>query len=343
MTIKAPPAASALSAEPIPSIDLVADSSTPSLRFDATVPRQLVRRVSVADVLVTDSARTGSDTFVVAAQLRPRHQFGENEQTYDFLLLEEMYRQAALLLGYRHYDVSLDLQSAILRTMKLHIADLDAMRVSSRRTEAVLSVSARPRRNIAGRIQSVAFNADIRLDGRLALDGEGQLFLLPKNVYERMRRRSGEAKYAALPPAPDHTPAPASVVGRQRARNVVITPPVLDGAGRASAELVVDPNHPCMFGQLDHIPGNIQMEGGRQLAVAEVARRLGLPADQLAVVGAVAEFVDYAELGLPSRVTVEVDDLRPDAPNGAVGSASVQVSQGGDTVSRAELQVATRL
>ncbi|WP_246890403.1 AfsA-related hotdog domain-containing protein [Streptomyces scabiei] len=72
------------------------------LSYDATVPRTLVHRASIAEVFVTDSAQTGEDTYAVAAQLPRGHLIGEHSPAYDFTLLVEVVRQAGVLVAHRH-------------------------------------------------------------------------------------------------------------------------------------------------------------------------------------------------------------------------------------------------
>ncbi|MFC4507141.1 MULTISPECIES: ScbA/BarX family gamma-butyrolactone biosynthesis protein [Streptomyces] len=298
------------SAEPVPAVEV-------ELSYEATVPRALVHRASIAEVFVTDSAATGEDTFVVAAQLPRGHLIGENSPLYDFTLLVEVVRQAGVLVAHRHLGV--DLESAfIFRDLKLRTTAFEPLRIGPRPADARVSVGVRVRRNRAGRVQGFTFTGDITVDGRSALRGEGGLLILSKAAYLAMRGRR---------PMPDHpgfllprfTVAAPSAVGRRDARNVFVTEPVTDGEpGRFSCQLVVDTSHPHVFDHpLDHVPGHLQMEAARQLAIASVARLHGLDPYSLSVASIETDFTDYAELDRITSLRATVDGFRSDEELGS--------------------------
>ncbi|MBA2806239.1 secondary metabolite corepressor [Streptomyces sp. KM273126] len=303
------------------------------LSYDATVPRALVHRASIAEVFVTDSAGTGEDTFVVAAQLPRGHLIGENSPLYDFSLMVEVVRQAGVLIAHRHLEVQLD-SAFIFRDLTLRTTAFEPLRIGRRPASARITVSVRTRRNKAGRLQGFSFLGDIEVDGRSAMKGEGGLLILSKAAYQAMRSRRLSPEHPGFL-LPRFTAAEPSHVGRRDARNVFITEPVAD-AGQFACQLVVDTSHPHVFDHpLDHVPGHLQMEAARQLAVAAVARLHALDPYSLLVASIATEFTDYAELDRITRLRATVDGFRWDEDLGTFTTPVVVEAVQEDTITTA--------
>ncbi|MFC8571787.1 ScbA/BarX family gamma-butyrolactone biosynthesis protein [Streptomyces sp. NPDC057245] len=305
-----------------------ADSTGVRLSYDATVPRPLVHRASIAEVFVTDSARTGEESFVVGAQLPRGHLIGESSPLYDFTLLVEVVRQAGVLIAHRHLEVRLD-SVFIFRNLRLRTVAFEPLRIGRRPADLRVTVDVRARRNRAGRVQGFTFTGEVLVDGRPALRGEGALLILSEAAYRTLRSRRQVPDHPGFL-VPRFTAAEPSAVGRTDARNVFVTHPVAEGEpGEFSAQLVVDTGHPHVFDHpLDHVPGHLQMEAARQLAVAAVARRHGVDPYSLAVASITTDFTDYAELDRITRLRASVENFRWDEELGtfvtAVPVAAVQ-------------------
>lgn len=99
-------------------------------------------------------------------------------------------------------------------------------------------------------------------------------------------------------PAAVGRPEPAAV-GRRDARNVVITTPRPHGP-HLGARIVCDRHDPVFFDHpLDHLPGMLLLEAGRQLALAAVAEATAVPAGQWVATACRARFLRFAELAQP--------------------------------------------
>ncbi len=311
------------------------------LSYDATVPRALVHRASIAEVFVTDSAETGEEAFAVAAQLPRGHLIGEDSPSYDFTLLVEVVRQAGVLVAHRHLGVDHD-AAFIFRDLSLRVTAFEPLRIGRRPADLRLDVAVRTKRNRAGRIQGFTFIGEVEVDGRPAMRGEGGLLILSKSAYRAMRSRR---------PMPDNpgfllprfTAAEPSAVGRRDARNVFVTQPVADGeAGGFSSQLVVDTSHPHVFDHpLDHVPGHLQMEAARQLAVASVARLHGLDPHSLSVASIGTDFTNYAELDRITSLRATVGGFRSDEELGTFTvPVEVQAVQENTVTTAMRLEVA---
>ncbi|MER5768689.1 ScbA/BarX family gamma-butyrolactone biosynthesis protein [Streptomyces sp. NPDC001985] len=316
-------------------------SGKAALSYEATVPRALVHRTSVAEVFVTDSVRTGEDRFAVAAQLPRGHLIGEDSPLYDFTLLVEVVRQAGVLAAHRHLEVPLG-SAFIFRDLHLHTTGFEALRIGPRPADLTIALDARPKRNRAGRLQGFGFTGEIVVDGRPALIGEGGLLILSRAAYRVLRGRRQVPDHPGFL-LPRFTAAEPSAVGRRDTRNVFITDPVAETeSGRFSAQLVVDTTHPHVFDHpLDHVPGHLQMEAARQLAVASVSRLQGLDPRTLAVASITTSFSDYTELDRITRLRATVEGFRWDERlRTFTVPVAVEALQEGRTTTALRLEVA---
>ena len=87
-------------------MELPSSTTRDRLTYDATVPRAMVHRASIAEVFVTDSVAAATNgigrseaSFEVAAQLPRGHVIGERSAAYDFLLIVEVMRGEGLAFG----------------------------------------------------------------------------------------------------------------------------------------------------------------------------------------------------------------------------------------------------
>jgi hypothetical protein len=312
------------------------------LRYDATVPRQLVHRSAVAEVFITDSAEVGPGRIDVAAQLPRGHVVGEHSSQYDPLLVIEAVRQAGVFVAHRHLDVEVG-TPFVFRAITFAITDLAGTRIGPNPARALFALNVEPQRTGAGRMQALSFSGEGSIDDVRCLAGAGKLVFLNRAAYAGLRERGRAARLSGqVPHRLRLTPASPGAVGRRDPRNVVITAPERDGDGRIGASVVVDASHPHLFDHaLDHIPGNLELEACRQIAIAAVARTYGFAAQDLALVRCTADMQSFAELDLLTRVGARVGELRYDEQRDRhVVAVSVDVRQAGAVVATAAVEVA---
>jgi hypothetical protein len=332
------------SRRPRPALAAVSAPEVPqrALLFEATVPRSTVHRAAVAEVFVTDSAIGGEDTFEVAAQLPRRHFMNENASTYDLMLAVEVVRQAGVLVAHRYYFVPIGMQF-IFDQLSLQTDSLANLSVGLRPAQLVVTLAVSPVTTRHGKLRGLDFTGRVSIDGRAAFSGRGGLRVLTPAGYQALRDRGREAKLAAARPLElVHSLAAPAAVGRKDAANVVITEPVVLSDRTVRASIVPDTGHPHMFDhQLDHLPGNVELEACRQAAVAAVAALHGVPADTLVLAGVSANFASFAELDVPTRVEVTVGDFTFDDEQGCpVVATTARLVQSAEDVVTAEIGIA---
>lgn len=281
------------------------------LSFSTTVPRHLVHRRSVAEVLLTDWRHVGENAFVCAAQWPRSHSFYRvRNGRHDPLLLAETIRQVGLLLCHDAFQMSTTDQF-LMRRM-IYDADLDGLRAGVAPAEIVIAVRVQRTRRRTRSTSAVRLDVEFFRDEDLIGQGAGWVVCIEPRLYYRIRSSqcpqatSGEPRPAPLPPAD---------VGLLEPEDVVLGHCFAPGKW----PLRILTEHPVLFDHpLDHAPGMLSLEGMRQASRAA----LGWPNAHLTACE--ATFLRLIELNQPSSITASV--LRRSADS---ASALMTITQAG--------------
>lgn len=288
--------------------------STPELdlSFERTIPRRLVHRDAVHEVLLTDVVELEEDHYAVGCQLSRSHPlFGDRRgDHHDTLMLMEAGRQATVVIAHEFCGVSRE-WAFIANRMKAEVGDPAPLLDGDAMAEATIEMRTSDKRHREdGLLTAMRFDVAVSISERHVADMGGGLMFMPATDYRSLRGhvRAGKRLGGPSPPRPE--PLPAAAVGRFNPRNVVIGP-----AGERSAngerrfEMVVDRGHPSLFDHpLDHVPAIFLLEALRQSAVATAAEEAGLAPEQALPVSCAARFDDFAELELPVECVATVGD-----------------------------------
>ncbi|MDX3646340.1 ScbA/BarX family gamma-butyrolactone biosynthesis protein [Streptomyces sp. MB09-02B] len=255
----------------------------------STVPRELVHRASVAEVMLTDWERGDDAHFTVAAQWPRRHGFFDTvEGCHDPLLVAETVRQAGILLAHAEFGVPLGHQ------FLMWDLEIDARRehllVGATPASLDIAISCTDIKRRGTSLAGLHYRAVIRREGEVAATGAATFTCTSPAVYRRLR---GARIKDGLPAALALTsPAPPQAVGRLSPADVVLSPVREPDCW----QLRVDTRHPVLFDHpLDHVPGMALLEAVRQATSAFLGRAC-LP------VGIATEFIRYAELDAPCLI-----------------------------------------
>jgi hypothetical protein len=225
--------------------------------FNACVPRHLVHRQAVSEVLLTDWTRVGTDAFMCGAQWPRSHGFyGPRLGRHDPLLVAETLRQVGILLAHTGYDVPHG-YSFLMERLAFSV-DPAGMRVGDRPADLLLEVEVgdvqRRPRGISGLRVDIAFLRD----GVRVATGSGWVRCVAPAVYSRVRWGS-----EVRTPGPAYDPAPLkpATLGLASEEDVVLGRTAKTG----SWPLRVHTGHPVLFDHpLDHVPGMVVLESTRQ-------------------------------------------------------------------------------
>lgn len=263
------------------------------LSFSATVPRHLVHRRAVSEVLLTDWCQSGTDSFVCAAQWSRSHSFYRiRNGLHDPLLLAETIRQAGLLLCHEAYQVPPG--HCFLMHRIEYDTRLDAMAAGGAPAEVVLAVRVdelrRRTRSVTALRLDVQFHRATIPVGR----GAGWVQCVEPTLYKRIRS-AHRPRVSVQERRP--IPVPPAEVGMVEAGDVVL------GLRRHpdAWPLRVVTEHPVLFDHpLDHVPGMLVLEGMRQAGRA----LLGWPKSQPTTFD--VTFAQFIEPEVPCAVRAEV-------------------------------------
>lgn len=320
------------------------------LTFDRIVPRSLVHKQAVEEVLLCDYKELGVNEYVVSAHLPRCHTYFNDvcSPFYDFTVLGEILRQSGLLTGHCFHDVRPETQY-IFRKITGHTEcdDVNTMRVGDTPTELHVHYSLHNLRLRRGRLTSFEGFGQMYANGKYVGSGNGHCQLLSRGTYgalrEMMRDPDGTEGDMAEGPAPATCePLEPSTVGRRDTRNVVIgafAPG--DEANTYTVGLVIRPDHRVFFDHpQDHVPGTLLIEAFRQLAIRAINASHGLAAEDLYTVGMESEFSSFVELDAPAEVVATVGDVQSDS-RGRQVRVEVAVRQSGATVAESALTLIT--
>ncbi|MET8691602.1 ScbA/BarX family gamma-butyrolactone biosynthesis protein [Streptomyces bauhiniae] len=274
-----------------------------------TVPREYVHRAAVAEVLLTGwepaaTATSGAcaapgsaetvDAFAVRAQWPRAHAlFTATEAHQDPMLMVESIRQTGSLLAHAAYEVPFGHQ--FLMWDMSFTADARAFATAATPTEVELRTTCRTTLRRGGGLASMRYTVSVLREGDEVASGSASYSCTSPAVHRRLRGDRPFSTGRALPAPVD----PASV-GRASGRDVLLGAP--ERAGEARWELRVDTGHPVLFDHpVDHVPGMVLIEAGRQAARAVTSRPHAL------LLGMESRFPRYAELDAPCFVTACVE------------------------------------
>ncbi|MEU8473469.1 ScbA/BarX family gamma-butyrolactone biosynthesis protein, partial [Streptomyces sp. NPDC029006] len=257
------------------------------------VPREFVHRRADDDVLITHF-QTGADgTHRMAARWPRAHALfgpvaggGENP-----MLMAETIRQAGAAIAHMVYGAPTDLHF-LLWDLRYEVpGDVLAAGVPLSPATAVVrcdDVKLRGGRLASFRLEVELWRGDLRVGC-----GGASATCVTRAAYRRLRPARPAAPTAVEGPEPV-TPA---LVGRTRARDVLLAATGTPGVWRLRAER----GHPVVFdSQSDHLPGRAIVEAMRQAA------HLATGEPHIVVPSLDAGFRRYVELDRPCHVTASL-------------------------------------
>jgi hypothetical protein len=256
-----------------------------------TVPRELVHRAAVAEVVLTGWQRLGDAHFAMTAQWPRGHSFFTpvNGTHHDPLIAAETICQAGALLAHAEFGVPFAHQF-LLDELAFTVRP-EEIRVGGTPAALDLDVTCSKIKKRGHRLAGMCVETRVLRERRLAASGRISFSTITPAVYRRLRpQRVLDAGDRPLPPTAPVAPA---AVGRFSPTDVVLSP-----TGEPDRwQLRVDTCHPTLFDhQADHAPGMVLLEAARQAATAVLDRPSILP------LGLDCAFMRYVELDLPCLI-----------------------------------------
>ncbi|MFE0751955.1 AfsA-related hotdog domain-containing protein [Gordonia sp. NPDC058843] len=304
------------------------------LSFDRNIPRGIVHRESIAEVFLTDAQQT-PDGATFAAQLPRNHSYFSDHRgtatTYDPLLLIEVFRQVAIY--YAHTFVGADRsEKFIFGAADFEILDEETLRIGACPGHCVIEAHVVHEKLREGQIIGLTLEMVASIEGRVAAREAMTYQWMPSAAWKKIRKRGRES--LGLPP--EHTIPPVThvarmrpnSVGRHNPRNAILANPELAGP-QLNALTIIDTNHPSLFDHaLDHVPGMLQFEAARQVAMAAANATLGLDTSRMVMHRLRIEFTKFGEFerDTVARSTVQADD------DGRGALADIELTQDSDVI-----------
>lgn len=252
----------------------------------------LVRKSLHDEALVTGWRPLTDNCQMVAVRWPTRHRFYVERGRYTPLIVTESLRQALALLTHTAHGIPLShrLGWEHLRTA----VSPGALEVGPEPAEVELTVHhTEVTRRRLGSVH-LASRIEATRSGVLLGTATVRYSTHPPVIYDRLRGPYADAEAAFARALPLTAPVPASLVGRGRERDVVLSPTAEPHRWR----LRVDTAHRVLFDHPhDHIPGMVLLEAACQAAQAVTAPRPVMP------VALDTTFTRYVEFDRSCHVT----------------------------------------
>ncbi|MEU6548860.1 ScbA/BarX family gamma-butyrolactone biosynthesis protein [Streptomyces sp. NPDC046915] len=286
------------------------------MQFTRTLPSELVHRAAVAEVFLTDVERRGEDEMVLAAQLPRRHAFYHDtfgpRTHHDPLLLLEACRQGIFVVAHRHLDVPLG-HKFLLRSVEFEVPEPAELICGDRPTEAVITARVEHRFHHRAALTGLRLRFTLTIGAHTALLARIDYSWMPPRAWTRLR--AGQRGGLCLPEVPVALSGPRAdpaLVGRRDPANTVISPPHTAADGTRTARLIAETTHPTLYDHwVDHVPGMLELEAFRQLALTAAADAGTVRTPAALPVALAARFRRFAEMDLPLQCRTA--PVRPDA------------------------------
>lgn len=258
--------------------------------FQQTVPRALVHRSAVSEVLVTGVRHGNDGVHHVGAQWSRAHSYygPVSGRWHDPMIFAETIRQACVLLAHQTLDIPL--ANPFLTTTHSFTILAGGAQLTDQPADVLLEVSLHDVVRRGGNVSAFASSIDAFREGEPIGIGKSSANCVSPSVYKRLRG----PRFGAAPSGEVPAPLPHELVGRSRPSDVVLGRSHYEGTWVLRAE----PSHPILFDHpVDHVPGMVLMEAARQAALLTVGCPDGL------LVSCAAKFCKYVEFDVPCIVS----------------------------------------
>jgi hypothetical protein len=287
-------------------------------RAPLPVPGELVHKNATEQVFLTGGVRTGELRFLIDAVWPKVHPFYRPDEfcTYDSSLVGETLRQATYYVTHTFCDVPL-FWSFILGDIEWRIVDRAAFRQSGAFVKMTVELACTHAGKWTRLRRAFRVNAVFRFRGRVCATAGLLAEAIAPRIYQSLRRRSESVdpkeETSGTTDQGDTVDTAATrsarrlapmTVGRHRDGDVVIG----DFGTPGSWQVLVDCTHPIMFDHpLDHLPGMLLLEAGRQAGFTATEAIAGRPAETL--LSCRAQFTSFCEIGQDTIVHAELKNV----------------------------------
>jgi hypothetical protein len=291
------------------------------LSFEQTVPRSLVHKRALENVLLTEVNAYEEDRFVCGGRIPRAHNFfneaGRNPEC-DILFYTELGRQASIAISHQFLYVARDQvfifeqSQAVLLNTAWRDGDPDEAEFI---VVEIAIKEKQTRKN--GVVSRVVADYMMYRDRKAVFQGTGTWTMQPAALFERLRKMSARGAPATGRQAPP----------RNGAKNVVIDVPVrAAGENEFAASLIVDASHPYFFDHpCDHVPGMLLLEGCAQLARSAVAQVSSSATARLYACD--VNFAQFVECHMPTTMVARVGPPRIADDGVPSRTANIAISQ----------------
>jgi 2-oxo-3-(phosphooxy)propyl 3-oxoalkanoate synthase len=317
-----------------------------ALSFEQTVPRSLVHKRSLENVLLTEVRACGDNRFICAGRVPTAHRFFNDRgrtPRHDIFFYGELGRQASLAVSHACLNVSRD-DVFIFEQAEAALSEA-AWRFTapSPADSVVVDMKIRDmtwRKNVVSRV-AAEYNFSIGDDD--VCRATGAWSVQSAALFQRLRR--GSSRQGLPAPAerrPYESEARSDHLSLEPGENVVIAVPTyVEQTAEVVSALIVDPAHPYFFDHpCDHTPGMLLLEGCAQLAVATATGTAGARAVQPHISAYDVKFEQFVETDRPTALVARLTGPPTNGGRWLRSTVHVSISQDNVLAGTATMHVA---
>ncbi|WP_328915236.1 MULTISPECIES: AfsA-related hotdog domain-containing protein [unclassified Streptomyces] len=320
------------------------------------VTRNLIHRPTGIRAPLPGTALPEAEYFLIAGPVPDRRPFalGGPGTLHDSHVFVQVAQQVGVFIANHYFQVPAD-RPGVLYKVDLgapHRAerggpgDMDLMGLGDR-AQMSMDICARPRHTVNQVPRGLRFEANLHIDGAESCVGAADLVFLTPNVHRGHRASSRLATVAALTPEQDarerelpHRPCEPEAVAREDPGDVLVADPHTDG-DTLTSRVLVDTAHPVYYAETsDSVPGPLQIEALRQMALLAAAHFHGFHPLRTDLIRTTVHFRAYAENDLPLSCHATVEPLWARQGGPAATRVALSLVQQGRTVADATVTAA---
>jgi hypothetical protein len=289
-------------------------SPEPSMSLDWSpacdrVAGELVHKKATEQIFLTGGVQTGELRFLIDAAWPSVHSYYRPDafSGYDGLLIGETLRQATYYVTHTFCDVPL-FWSFILGDLEWHVVDQAAFRPAGEFLKMTVELTCARAGKWTRLRTALRVDAVFRIHGKVCATASLLAEAVDPRIYQSLRRRAGgngePGNDAENRPSRNARRLAPRAVGRRHDDDVVI-----GGFGSpASWSVLVDCTHPIMFDHpLDHLPGMLLLEAGRQAGFTTTETIVRRPVEALSSCRTL--YTGFCELGQDTLVHAEMENV----------------------------------
>ncbi len=282
-------------------MDLQHENSVGTKAYSAQcINKKLVHKRAISEVFITSIKTTKQDQFLVTAQLPRTHMYFNDNLTgyYDAILLQEIFRQAAISITHQFYQIPFS-NIFIIDNTQLKIKNHQLLKMINYPADVFINIKILTFKTKRDTLTGLTLSEQLYINNLPCAHSQTTMHWLNQALWTKLRKKTaiqsvslGNDYYSE-----NYFPLPAFMVGKNLSKNVVATN-LIENHATIQTTLGFDPGYSALCDhEVDHISGMVLVELCKQTALIAIRKCFQLPANLLELISCSLDFNAFCELG----------------------------------------------